>query len=35
MGIQEGTSSDELWVLHTAEESLNTTSKTNDVLGVG
>ena len=35
MGIKEGTCCDEHWVLYTTNESLNTTSKTNDVLYVG
>ena len=35
MGIKEGTCCDEHWVLYAANESLNTTSKTNDVLYVG
>ena len=30
MGIKEGTCGDEHWVLYTTNESLNTTSKTND-----
>ena len=32
MGIKEGTCCDEHWVLYATNESLNTTSKTNDVL---
>lgn len=35
MGIKEGTCGDEHWVLHTTNESLNTSSKTNDVLYAG
>jgi len=35
MGIKEGTWSDEHWVLYATNESLNTISKTNDVLYVG
>ena len=35
MGIKEGTCCDEHWVLYATNESLNTTSKTNDVLYVG
>ena len=35
MGIKEGTCGDEQWVLYTTNESLNTTSKTNDVIHVG
>ena len=31
MGIKKGTCCDEHWVLHTTNESLNTTSKTNVV----
>ena len=35
MGIKECKCWDEHWVLYTTNESLNTTSKTNDVLYVG
>ena len=35
MGIKEGTCGDEHWVLYTTNESLNTTSKTNDALYAG
>ena len=35
MGIKEGTCGDEHWVLYATNESLNTASKTNDVLYVG
>ena len=35
MGIKEGMCCDEHWVLYTTNESLNTTSKTNDVLYSG
>jgi len=35
MGIKEGMWGDEHWVLYTTNESLDTTSKTNDVLYVG
>ena len=35
MGIKEGMCGDEHWVLYTTNESLNTTSKTNDVLYAG
>ena len=35
MGIMEGTECDEHWVLYTTDESLNSTSETNDVLYVG
>ena len=35
MGIKEGTCGDEHWVLYATNESLNTTSKTNDVLYAG
>ena len=32
MGVKEGTCYDEYWVLYANNESLNTNSKTNDVL---
>ena len=35
MGIEEVTCCDEHWVLYATDESLNTTSKTNDVLYSG
>ena len=35
MNIKEGTWFDDHWVLYTINESLNTTSKTNNVLYVG
>ena len=35
MGIKEDMCCDEHWVLYATNESLNTTSKTNDVLYVG
>lgn len=35
MGITEGTCCDEHWVLHATNESLSTTSKTNNVLYAG
>ena len=35
MGSKEGTCCDERWALYATNESLNTTSKTNNVLYVG
>ena len=35
IGIKEGTWWDEHWVLNTTDQSLKTTSETNDVLYVG